>query len=191
LARAEEADSDLTTDLSDPWVTAKIESKYFLDAEVKGRKIDVSTDNGIVTLAGEVSSAAEKRQAIALARSTDGVKEVRDQLRVMVAGSTDPELRTEAGRPAGARTDHDNSTTAAVVPNDDWIETRIQAKFFLEDDLKAEEISISSDEGTVTLEGAVDSPDAKETAEDIARETHGVDVVVNRIAVSAQAQSAR
>lgn len=175
----EGARTDGDFSVSDPWLTAKIESKYFLDAEVKGRKIDVSTESGIVTLTGEVASAAERRQALALARSTDGVKDVVDQLKVAASQATE----APAARPGGAR-------AVAVTPRDDeWIETRIQSKFFLEDELKAEEIAISSQAGKVTLEGAVDSPDAKETAEEIARETSGVAEVVNRIAVNASAAS--
>jgi osmotically-inducible protein OsmY len=76
---------------------------------------------------------------------------------------------------------------AAAGPDDDWIETRIQSRFFLDDELKEEAIEISSASGTVTLAGAVDSPDAKETAEEIARDTSGVDQVVNRIAVETAA----
>jgi hyperosmotically inducible protein len=175
----EGARTDGDFNVSDPWLTAKIESKYFLDAEVKGRKIDVSTESGIVTLTGEVASAAERRQALALARSTDGVKDVVDQLKVVASQATE----APAAGPGGTR-------TAAVAPrDDDWIETRIQSKYFLEDELKAEDIAISSQAGKVTLEGAVDSPDAKETAEEIARETSGVAEVVNRIAVNASAAS--
>jgi hyperosmotically inducible protein len=168
-------DADRAMDISDPWVTAKIESKYFLDADVKGRKIDVSTQDGIVTLSGDVSSAAERRQAVALARATDGVKDVRDNLRVTAASAPEPPAAAGASPRAMA---------SARIANDDWIETRIQSRFFLEDELKTEEIEISSASGKVTLDGAVDSADAKETAEEIARETSGVDTVINRIAVA-------
>jgi osmotically-inducible protein OsmY len=171
---------DKDTTLGDPWVTAKIESKYFLDAEVKGRKIDVTTEDGIVTLTGEVSSPSERRQAVLLAKATEGVKEVRDQLRV-VTERTDT---APAARGTGSR------MMAAAAPDDEWIETRIQSRFFLEEDLKEEEIEISSAAGKVTLAGAVDSPDAKETAEEIARDTSGVDQVVNRIAVETVAPAA-
>jgi osmotically-inducible protein OsmY len=42
----------------------------------------VTTENGVVTLSGEVSNAAERRQAIVIARNTDGVRDVRDQLQM-------------------------------------------------------------------------------------------------------------
>ena len=162
-------DADSAT-LGDPWITMKIESKYFLDAEVKGRNIDVTTQNGVVTLDGTVESAAEKRQAVLLARSTEGVTDVRDQLKV-VAPAAD-----ESPRPADAR------ETASV--NDEWIEAKIQSKYFLADDLKTDEIKVDSVKGIVTLQGRVESADEKRTAEEIARETDGVRNVVNRLEVA-------
>jgi hypothetical protein len=63
-------------------LTAKIKSKMALDDVVKARAIDVSTDNGVVTLSGTVSSAAEHERAVQLARETAGVKSVRDKIRV-------------------------------------------------------------------------------------------------------------
>ena len=153
-----------------PWITMKIQAKYFLDAEVKGRNIDVTTQNGVVTLDGTVESAAEKRQAVLLARSTEGVTDVRDQLKV-VAPAAD-----ESPRPADAR------ETASV--NDEWIEAKIQSKYFLADDLKTDEIKVDSVKGIVTLQGRVESADEKRTAEEIARETDGVRNVVNRLEVA-------
>jgi osmotically-inducible protein OsmY len=63
-------------------LTAKIKSKMALDDTVKARRIDVTTNDGVVTVSGDVSSAAERDRALQLARETAGVKSVRDQLRV-------------------------------------------------------------------------------------------------------------
>jgi len=68
--------------IEDGALTAKIKSKMALDDTVKSRDINVSTDAGVVTLAGHVSSAAEHERAVQLARETAGVKSVRDQIRV-------------------------------------------------------------------------------------------------------------
>jgi hyperosmotically inducible protein len=45
-------------------------------------KIDVDTTNDVVTLSGTVPTAAEKRHAVEVARATDGVKSVVDNLKV-------------------------------------------------------------------------------------------------------------
>jgi osmotically-inducible protein OsmY len=61
-------------------ITTKIKAKMALDELVKARAIDVSTDKTTVTLRGSVASAAERERAVSLARETDGVAEVFDQL---------------------------------------------------------------------------------------------------------------
>ena len=63
-------------------LTAKIKSKMALDDTLKSRGIDVTTDAGIVTLTGDVPSAAEHERAVQLARETAGVKSVRDRIKV-------------------------------------------------------------------------------------------------------------
>jgi hyperosmotically inducible protein len=49
---------------------------------VAGLKIDVDTQSGVVTLSGTVKSAAEKEEAVRLARDTAGVKSVNDMIKV-------------------------------------------------------------------------------------------------------------
>jgi hyperosmotically inducible protein len=55
-----------------------------LDDSVRARTIDVSTTDGVVTLAGTVRSAAEHDRAVRLARETNGVKQVVDRLNVVL-----------------------------------------------------------------------------------------------------------
>jgi osmotically-inducible protein OsmY len=61
-------------------ITAKIKSKMALDDLVKAAAIDVDTSGTVVTLSGRVSSEAEHRRAVQLARETEGVTSVVDQL---------------------------------------------------------------------------------------------------------------
>jgi hyperosmotically inducible periplasmic protein len=67
-------------EMSDAWITTKLQSKYYLDSDVRGLQIDVTTNGGVVTLTGKVTSAAERSKALSLAKSTDGVKQVIDKL---------------------------------------------------------------------------------------------------------------
>jgi osmotically-inducible protein OsmY len=53
------------------------------DPAVGGLLIDVDTFKGVVTLSGRVKNQAEKDQAVALARRTSGVVEVKDALQVI------------------------------------------------------------------------------------------------------------
>jgi osmotically-inducible protein OsmY len=160
----------------DAWLTAKIQSKYFIDTDVKGRRIDVDTQNGVVTLTGSVGSEAERRQAVALARNTDGVREVKDQLRL------DASVRE---RETGARTEGQPRATGIERP-DAWVTTKIQAQYFLDDEVKGHQINVDTSNGVVTLKGFVATAQQKQEAEQIARETEGVRRVVNELTVGTQ-----
>src|SRR5262245_23914569 len=63
-------------------ISAKIKAKMALDDTVRARAIDVTTRGTAVTLSGTVQSRAERDRAMALARETDGVTQVIDDLRV-------------------------------------------------------------------------------------------------------------
>ena len=68
--------------ITDAWITAKL--KWFLVGEdsLKGSDINVDTSHHVVTLKGTVASATGKARAVQLARETDGVSRVDDQLTV-------------------------------------------------------------------------------------------------------------
>lgn len=167
----------------DAWITAKIQSKYFLDDEVKGRRVDVDTKDGVVTLRGTVNSDAQRRQALALARTTDGVIDVRDELTVNPASDADPVPNLPEGtREAGDRA-RDTAARTGDAIEDTWITTKIQSKFFLDDVVKGSRVNVDTRNGVVTLKGQVESEEARKMAEAIARDTEGVARVVNQLTV--------
>ena len=159
----------------DGWITAKVQAKYFMDGDVKGRNINVDTRDGIVTLSGEVESEGQRRQAVAIARNTDGVKSVTDQLQLQMAEAETADNDRGAGR------------DAALGIDDVWITTKIQAKFFLDDDVKGHDINVDSRDGVVVLKGTVESDAQKRVAETIALETDGVSRVENLLAIDTAA----
>jgi osmotically-inducible protein OsmY len=61
-------------------LSAKIKAKMALDDQVKARDINVTTHGTTVTLSGVVESKTEHDRAMALARETDGVTQVIDDL---------------------------------------------------------------------------------------------------------------
>ena len=67
---------------SDAALTAKIKSKMALDDHVKARAIDVDTSDGVATLSGVVASSDERKRALQLARDTEGITRVVDELEV-------------------------------------------------------------------------------------------------------------
>lgn len=68
--------------IGDGTVTAKIKAKMALDDTVKALDINVDTVGTTVTLTGVVGSEAQRQKALQLARETEGVKQVIDQLQV-------------------------------------------------------------------------------------------------------------
>ena len=68
--------------ISDAAITTAVKTKFLADSAVSGLKIDVDTNNGVVTLNGTISNAAEGRRALEIARDTDGVKSVKDNLKI-------------------------------------------------------------------------------------------------------------
>jgi hyperosmotically inducible protein len=62
--------------ISDSWITTKVKADLLLTEETKGLDINVSTVNGIVTLAGKLYSRAQVEKAVAVARSIEGVESV-------------------------------------------------------------------------------------------------------------------
>jgi osmotically-inducible protein OsmY len=68
--------------VSDATINTRVKATLAADELVKARNINVDTLRGVVTLNGTVNSAAEKSQAIALARKVEGVADVKDNLKV-------------------------------------------------------------------------------------------------------------
>ncbi len=68
--------------LNDGAVTAKIKAKMALDDSIKALDIDVDTAGTTVTLSGVVATEAQRQRAVQLAKETEGVTQVIDQLRV-------------------------------------------------------------------------------------------------------------
>ncbi|HVL66129.1 MAG TPA: BON domain-containing protein [Vicinamibacterales bacterium] len=66
--------------IEDGSLTAKIKAKMALDDTVKALNLDVDTFNGTVTVKGVVRTEAERQRALQLARETEGVRQVVDQL---------------------------------------------------------------------------------------------------------------
>ena len=71
--------SEVVTDAA---ITTAVKTKLLGDGKTPGLKIDVDTDDGVVTLTGDVATAESRAEALRLARTTKGVKRVVDKLTV-------------------------------------------------------------------------------------------------------------
>jgi osmotically-inducible protein OsmY len=72
--------------VDDATITASVKTKFAADTDVAAHNIDVDTVEGVVTLTGKVDTWDEKREAEAIARDTDGVRRVVNNLTVEKTG---------------------------------------------------------------------------------------------------------
>ena len=168
-ARADEAGDKV----NEAWITAKIQAKYFGDADVKGRNIDVETSNGVVTLSGQVESEQAHQRALAIARETDGVTRVEDRLSV-AAGS----------RPVATAGEGGTAGSGGAQPSDQDIQGHIQSQFFDRQAIRHSDIEVSASGGVVTLNGQAPSESVRQEALSIATATPGVQRVEDRLQVN-------
>lgn len=68
--------------ITDGWVKSKIYGQYLADSALDDSDIDIDVSGGVVTLNGTVKTAAGKTRAVAIAKATDRVKSVKDNLKV-------------------------------------------------------------------------------------------------------------
>ena len=62
--------------VEDSWITTKVKADLLVDEQTKGLDINVSTTNGVVTLAGRLDSREQVDKAVSIARAIKGVKSV-------------------------------------------------------------------------------------------------------------------
>ena len=80
--------------LDDAWIHTKIVAKLIANSTTPERKINVDVVKNVVTLRGDVDSADEKAAAEKIAKDTDGVKSVVNQLKVAPAPKASPVKKT-------------------------------------------------------------------------------------------------
>lgn len=133
-----------------------------------GVLLHVSTRDDTLVLTGEVASDAARIRAERIARRTDGVGAVENELQVNA-----PAVRAEEAAVA----------KLAQPKSDAWIETRVLAALRFDGMVDAERIDVSAEQGVVTLAGLVPSAAQKADAAAIAGEVDGVRAVTNELGV--------
>jgi osmotically-inducible protein OsmY len=74
--------------LEDAWIHTKIVAKLIGNTQTPERKINVDVVDAAVTLRGQVETAEAKAEAERIAKETEGVKKVTNQLKVVPAKAT-------------------------------------------------------------------------------------------------------
>ena len=84
---AKESGRKVGTGANDTWLWVKTRFDLATADDLRDSTINVDVDNDVVTLTGTVASAAQKTRAEAVAKSVEGVKSVRNQLKVQAANA--------------------------------------------------------------------------------------------------------
>jgi hyperosmotically inducible periplasmic protein len=160
--KARAATSSTGEKITDAWILTKVKAQFVGEDALENSDINVDVRNNVVILKGTVVSQAGKERAVALARATEGVARVQDNLRVgvtakrvtdsdsTVAGGADEAADDvgEAGKEAARKTKQATKDAAA--------ETSAEAREARED----------------ARESARDAQDdAKDTVGNVGRET--------------------
>lgn len=136
-------------DVSDAVIAREIMEAVSRTSEASVEDLNVTVDDGVVTLTGVVRSFDAYESVLEAARFTAGVREVRDYLTVETAVVEEPRM--------------DRQIRQSVISQLEWDPT-----------VEAEDISVAVEDGEVTLTGAVASRSEKIAALEAARQVEGV-----------------
>jgi hyperosmotically inducible periplasmic protein len=181
---------------TDKTIDDRVEARINADAQLKKHSIVVTTDDGVVTLTGVVTTQAESDKAARLANVT-GVSRVNNNLVVTkevkgTAGKVADKTKdgaekvgekTVAGAKKVGEATKDGLSKTGEVITDAWITSRISSKFVGEDLLKDSNINVDTNDHVVTLRGTVMSQAGRARAVAQAKEVEGVRSVVDRLTV--------
>jgi hyperosmotically inducible protein len=137
----------------------KVMANLLTDRELKNNHIDVSVVGATVTLKGKVDSDNERARAAQLAQ-IDGITVVHDQLEV------------------GSQGDEEAVTDTAIT-------TKLRAQFLGDEALRRANLSVTTNNGVVTLKGAVPTRAVRVKAVDLASHSRGVTRVEDQLRVAA------
>jgi hyperosmotically inducible protein len=194
---------------TDAGITGKVKSKLAADDTVKAYQIDVDTKDKVVTLSGNVDSQAAKDQAVALARGTEGVADVVDNITVAGGSAALPgehptgEMGVSAANPSANAADsapapggeHDAAVggnapnpepdrPVGTVMDDAAITAAVKAKLLADPKVGGLKIDVDTRNGVVYLTGDHMKSQAEiDMAIKLAKETSGVKSVENKMVI--------
>jgi hyperosmotically inducible protein len=181
---------------TDAGITGKVKSKLAADDTVKAYQIDVDTKDKVVTLSGSVDSQAAKDQAVALARGTEGVADVVDNITVKTAAAAiaPAENPPAGGEGAGAMVggnapNPEPNRPVGQVMDDAAITAAVKAKLLADPTVGGLKIDVDTRNGVVYLTSEhMKSQGEIDQAMKLAKETSGVKDVQSKLTMSEKAE---
>lgn len=159
--------------IKDAWLDGKLESAYLFNEHLSPFDIDTDVNNGVVHLTGSVESEIDRDLAGEIAKSIDGVSDVKNDLAIDKA-----KARTARDDDAS----HESSSFKQSVSNA-TLTAKVKTQLLANSNTSGMAVNVDSDSGNVTLSGTVDSDEEKELIARIAANTSGADSVDNQLMV--------
>lgn len=153
--------------LADARITGEVVGALHLNRNLAPWAIDVGTEEGVVTLRGDVPREELRATAERVAAAVPDVRQVVNHLRVSPAAA--PPLTPER--------------TLGESLDDHALELRVRLAFSLNRELKGKEIGVRSFRREITLEGEVATVRQRQLAVEVARETTGVGSIRDELRV--------
>lgn len=147
--------------VDDASITAAVKSKLLWSTYTDGMDTQITTDLGQVTLTGTAENEDKKALAEMLSLNTRGVKSVDNQL---VLATNDTPVSDK---------NHESSSTGHAI-SDTWITTKVKSTYLMSKNIHSRDISVSTLDGVVTLEGEIHSGAEHELAVELAQNIKGV-----------------
>lgn len=161
-AEAPKESENLGAAVSDTGITAKLKARLASDRRTQGKGVSVETNNGVVTLSGQVADMEVSEAAEELARNVPDVKGIDNRIQA-------PSTMDELGDRAESAADQ-----AGTALTDAMITTKVKTKLAADDRVKAMDIDVDTDSAQVSLSGTVDSDTVRDRAVELAESVEGV-----------------
>jgi hyperosmotically inducible periplasmic protein len=171
---------DFEQTVQDAWIDGRLESTYIFNDHLSAAAIRTDVRNGVVTLTGTVESDIDRDLAAEIAEGLKGVVSVDNRLEV--AG--EPE-RERPSADAGVDRDSEIADRRSFGQwvNDATTSAAVKSALIGNENIRARDIDVDTDNDVVTLRGMVATEQQKQLAEQLAKNTRDVKQVRNELRV--------
>ena len=157
---------------SDAWLITKVKTTLLFHKNVNAIGTEIFAKNGLITLRGEASSVAQKDLTTEYVKDVEGVKMVKNEMKV-------PSAAIESGK----NTITTNVDTMAVSVDDVSISALVKTTLLYHRSTSALKTTVQTKDGVVQLGGKAKTAAEKDLAGKYASDVNGVQKVINNITV--------
>lgn len=160
----------------DAWLDGKLESALLFNQHLNSFEIDTEVKHGTAYLTGAVDSDIDKDLAGEVAKSIEGIEEVKNKLTV----------DREAATAARESESFEQRSEWRQALSDATMTAMVKSRLLFNDNTSGMDINVDSRNGVVTLSGTVESDEEAALAAEIAGNIEDVRDVENRLQVNGE-----